>query len=153
MTLKVLVELECEEDGYPPVSVESLNAEELEPGFFRIKNSPFFRENIAYGDIVAASPIDRIGYYQFDCVVIPSGFTSVSIILIDEMASDILMKLFCGSLFVVEYGEFGSLKMLAVSIPPSIEYGEIKSNLMELEEKEMISFSELAVALGKTGRR
>ena len=44
-----------------------------------------------------------------------------------------------------EYGEFGELKMLAVSIPETCDYEELYSYLMKHEEDEQLSIAELAV--------
>ena len=53
-TEKIEFRLEVE-DGFPPISVESLNARPIEDDRFEILNTPFFAESVAYGDVVVAS--------------------------------------------------------------------------------------------------
>ena len=40
-------------DGYPPVSMESIWAEETEEGYLKINNIPFYSKEISFGDIVS----------------------------------------------------------------------------------------------------
>lgn len=44
-----------------------------------------------------------------------------------------------------EYGEFGSMKMLAVSVPDESDYPEIYASLLGYETRDILSFAELAV--------
>ena len=60
------------EDGHPPISFESLNARPVEDGRVEIRNTPFFSENVAYGDVVIALR-HQDGRVVFDAVVKFSG--------------------------------------------------------------------------------
>ena len=40
-------------DGYPPVSMESILAEETEEGYLKINNIPFYSKEISFCDIVS----------------------------------------------------------------------------------------------------
>ena len=40
-------------DGYPPVSMESIWAEETEEGYLKINNIPFYSKEVSLGDIVS----------------------------------------------------------------------------------------------------
>ena len=143
---KVFFRLDVNEDGYPPVGIESLNAKKLSDGTFQLDNTPFFVEGIALGDIVSADLIpDSDERYWFDEVLAQSDNQSLSIILIDNNSSDeVALKLKALGCYC-EYGEFGNLKMLAVSVLSGCNYNEIFEYLEKLEDAETLSFAELAI--------
>ncbi len=55
---KVLFRLPPEGDGWPPVSVEGMWAERVQPNVYRIANAPWFVRNLAVGDLVRTEPGD-----------------------------------------------------------------------------------------------
>jgi hypothetical protein len=140
-TAKIEFALEVE-DGYPPISVESLNARPIEGDRFEILNTPFFAENVAYGDVVIAlrHQDDRL---VFESAVELSGFRSISIILFADSLDVQLLDLFRGLQCVIEYGEFGTLRMVAVGIPEAVDYGPIRASLDEYERLGKLSYAEL----------
>ena len=133
-----------DEDGYPPISVESMNAVEVEEGRFRLRNAPFFVSGIAYDDLVEARQSPDGGYDFVRCIE-PSDFRCLSIILLSESLGGALMDLLRGRDAVIEYGEFGALRMVAVAVPAEVDYQEIKRNLDRYEAEGLISYAELAV--------
>lgn len=143
--MKVAFQLEQNEDGYPPVALETLNASDLGGGLFKIENAPFFAESIAYGDVVAARA-STSGSCAFDKVVERSTFTSLSILILQEGMDVLLMDLFRGKDCVIEYGEFGDFRVLAVAVPKTCDYAALRATLQTLEDDDQISFAELAVA-------
>jgi hypothetical protein len=143
---KIGYRLQRDEDGFPPISLELLNAEEISTGKFRICNAPYFAENVSYHDIVRARVTDVSGQLEFVELIEPSEFTSISIILLNELMDRFLMDLLRGLDCVVEYGEFGVYRVLAVAIPPSTDYASLKAQLADLEKEEQISFAELSIA-------
>jgi hypothetical protein len=44
---------------------------------------------------------------------------------------------------VIEYGEFGDLRMVAVGVPESVDYMPIRSSLDEYERLGKLSYAEL----------
>lgn len=132
------------EDGYPPISVESLNALSTESGQFEIRNSPFFVKNVAYGDCVSAVK-RQDGQFEFEACTAWSGFKAISIILFDDSLDIELMDILRGLRCVIEYGEFADLRMVAVGIPGSVDYVPIRSALQEYERLGKISYAELVV--------
>jgi hypothetical protein len=52
--VRVLFELEKEDEDYPPVNYERLWARRLEQGLFELDNIPFFVRDISAGDVVSA---------------------------------------------------------------------------------------------------
>ena len=146
MSPKIAFYLEQNEDGYPPISVELLNATAVSDGLFRIENAPYFTKNISYHDVVQANHSSVNDQYDFSRVVEESTFTSISIIILDAAMDVVLMDILRGHDCVVEYGEFGRFRVLSVAVPATTDYGELRQKLQWLEESEQISFSELAVA-------
>jgi hypothetical protein len=134
-----------QDDGFPPIGVELLNAVEVEEGLYRIQNAPFFAQEVAYGDVVRATPSSVPGQLDFAELVEASPFTSLSIILLTNDMDTFLMDFFRGQQCVIEYGEFGGLRVLAVGVPPAANYAAIRQQLGILEAAEKLSFSELAL--------
>lgn len=143
---KVFYTLQVNEDGYPPISVEMLNATRVSDDAFLIENSPFFAENVAFHDVVRARPTPVQGQFEFCGVVEESPFTALSIILLDVSMDRFLMDLLRGLGCVLEYGEFGAYRVLAVAVPPRIDYRPLRTQLEDLERRELISFAELSLA-------
>jgi hypothetical protein len=145
-TVKVAYRLDPNEDGYPPISIELLNATKVSPGVFRIENAPFFAPNVSYRDVVSAHASATEGQFDFVELLEASDFTSISIILLDPTMNEFLMDLLRGLRCVLEYGEFGVYRVLAVAIPPTADYRTLRAQLEDLEGRELISFAELSVA-------
>lgn len=145
MTSKVSFQLERDDDGFPPIAVEVLNAAPLGGGLFQIQNAPFFTANISYNDVVKASPTEVSEQYQFEEVVEQSQFTSLSIIILDSSMDKFLMDLLRGLGCVIEYGEFGAYRILAVAVPDTTDYASLREQLQSLEDRELLSFAELAI--------
>jgi hypothetical protein len=141
---KIRFELVPDEDGYPPIRVETLNAANLGEGKFRIQNAPFFVANVSYGDVVDAKKSQDGGYDFVQCLE-ASDFKSISIILLNDALDKALMDLLRGCNAVIEYGEFGALRMVAIAIPGGADYPAIKRALDHYEADELISYAELAV--------
>lgn len=146
MHVKVAYRLEVDDDGFPPISVELLNAKPLGENTFRIENAPFFASEVSFGDVVRARPLDRRDQYEFVELLEPSTYTALSIILFDESLETFLMDLFRGLRCVIEYGEFGPYRVAAVAVPQEADYFSIRQQLELLESQEKLSFAELSLA-------
>lgn len=130
------------EDGYPPISVEHLNAKEFAPGQYEVLNSPFFIPEIAYGDIIDVN-VGENGRLEFKSCLKQSTFKALSIILLDSKMDILIMNLFGGKDCVIEYGEFGAMRMVAVGIPDSTNYAALQKELDAYENAGMLSYAEL----------
>lgn len=148
MTAKIIFTLERNKDGFPPIAHELINATVISDNIFRIENAPFFASNISYHDIVKASTSEVAGQYQFVSLVEGSTFTSISIIILDIAMDVFLMDLLRGLDCVIEYGEFGNYRILAVAVPASSNYKSLRERLVILEAQSKLSFAELAIANG-----
>jgi hypothetical protein len=143
--VKIAFPLEVDEDGFPPIKVELLNATQLSQRTFRIENAPFFTPNISFGDVVGAEASGPNSQLQFTTVLDPSEFTSISVILLDPAMDTFLMDLLRGLGCVLEYGEFDVYRVLAVAVPASTDYASLRAQLTSLEADSKLSFAELAV--------
>ena len=146
--VKIVFTLDVDEDGFPPIASEALNARIQGDGFV-LENTPFFVTGVGLGDLVQAHPIpNQPEKFQFANVLRSSTSKSISIIFLeDDVAEDVFQSLNAHGC-ICEYGEFGAnepLRMLAVSVPPSCDYPAIAEYLAGLEERELLSYSELAI--------
>jgi len=144
--VKIAIHLDRNEDGFPPISIELLNADQVSDETFRIRNAPFFAPNVAYQDLVRARPSAVVGQFDLCEMVESSPFTCISIILLDATLDQFMMDLLRGMGCVIEYGEFGVYRVLAVAVPPAADYASLRATLDDLESRELISYSELCVA-------
>jgi hypothetical protein len=132
--VKVVFELEQDEDNWPPVSAESAWATPLGSDEYRLENVPWFARGYAFGDIVAAEP-DVDGIPQVRRQVSWSGRYTVRVIplggdddgqvqaIIDDF---VLLGADCE-------GALPSFSLVALDIPPTARVAEIKALLVEGE--------------------
>lgn len=146
MNVKVVFPLEQNEDGYPPIKYELLNGTMLSGDSLRIDNAPFFVSNISYHDTLKVKETEIPGQFEFVELIEASTFTSISIIIMDASMDTFLMDLLRGLGCVIEFGEFGPYRILAVAVPASTDYEGLRSQLEHLEAQSKISFAELAIA-------
>jgi hypothetical protein len=142
MTPKVKFRIE-QDDGFPPIRAELLNATPLPGGHFRLENAPYFAQGASYHDIVQAAETGLPGVYEFIRVVERSDFIGLSIILLDDAVDARLDAALDGKECIVEYGEFSGYRVVAVAVPPEADYMALKSQLSELEHLDLISLAEL----------
>lgn len=138
---KIDFELDVE-DGYPPISVERLNARDCGNGQFEIVNTPFFIPETAYGDIVTAAK-DLNGRLHFDGCVKTSAYKALSVIILNLEMDRQLMDDLRGRGCVIEYGEFGPYRMLAIGVPPTADFAAIKNILDRHQQAGKLSYAEL----------
>ena len=134
--VKLLFRLERDQDGFPPVDVESVWANPQADGTYQIDNIPFYARGVAVGDTVTANEID--GELFFAALARPSGNSLIRAIVYDEaevprLCSE-LKDLGCD---VEVYGSF-----VAVDVPASISYAPICQLLEEGMSTERLGFEE-----------
>ncbi|KFA89393.1 DUF4265 domain-containing protein [Archangium violaceum] len=124
--VKVFFELEQDEDGYPPVTCESMWATPVGNGLYRLGNIPFFASGVAYEDVVSAVRRDD-GTRGFVEVVRPSGHSTLRVIVYE--ASEVpalrqeLEALGCDT----ELSHIPNL--MAVDVPPAVPLDSVRSLL------------------------
>lgn len=146
--VKIVFELEIDEDGFPPVGTESLNARAAGTGFV-LDNTPFFATGVALGDRVEALHIPgSAGGFTFVRVIEASTTKAISIIFLDEECKDAVFQELKRRGCYCEYGEFGAnagLQMLAVAVPESCDYATVSGYLGPYESNDQLSVAELAI--------
>ncbi|KAF0811251.1 hypothetical protein IGB42_04273 [Andreprevotia sp. IGB-42] len=83
---KINFNLTQDDDGYPPVSVESLWARKKED-FYVIDNIPFFTVDVAFGDLVKAKP-DMDGNLWFAGLIESSAHSLIRVVFLDLKKKD-----------------------------------------------------------------
>jgi hypothetical protein len=134
---KIAFELVQDEDGYPPLSIETVWAYK-EGDFFRLDNIPFFARGVAPGDLVSA--LHQDGIFVFQEVVAPSTSSVIRIYVSNvndvEEARNEFRALGCES-------ELSDIpKLFAVEVPGDIPFAPVadlisrwtKANRWEFEE-------------------
>ena len=139
--MKVYVRVEDPPEFFP-AETESLNAERLEDGNYRLKNSSIFAPGVAYGDVVTVVE-DEKGLLWLGKVDVPSGYSAVRIACLScdrEAFIDALedtAKLGAGYSFHDEFG------VAIITIPPDVSYREVMHPLNSLPADE-VQIAELA---------
>lgn len=148
MTPKIKFRIE-QDVGFPPIRAELLNATPLHGGHFRLENAPYFAQGATYHDIVHAVETGLPGVYAFDHVVERSEFIGLSIIILDDAVDARLDAALEGKECIVEYGEFSGYRVIAVAVPPQVDYKALQSQLSELEHLDLISLAELRASAAR----
>ena len=133
--VKVYFPLIGEGQGFPPISVETLNVVTIEPeGCFKLDNTPFFAESVALGDLVKCKPSSSADHWIFEKVVPPSGASAISIIFIENDCKETVKSFLNENNYFYEYGEFPDFDMLAVSVDDSQVVNSVISFLDDNEQ-------------------
>ena len=126
--VKIHFRLEQDDDGYPPVSTESLWAMPgPETGEYVIDNIPFFAHEVTIGDTVTVAEED--GLRWFDALVRRSSSSLLRAVFFVEAqmerVSQHLTALGCS----VEYMK--AYKLLAIDVPSNVKLASIQDYLGE----------------------
>lgn len=137
--VKVHFHLEQDEDGYPPVAVESLWADpSVEPDEYVIDNVPFFVRDATIGDTVRVREKD--GHRWFDSLVSRSQNSLVRVVFFDqgcvEAVSERLVTLGCSIEYLREHN------IMAVSISVSVNLTDVQAYLQAETDAGRIDFEE-----------
>ena len=125
-------------DGYPPVSMESIWAEETEEGYLKINNIPFYSKEISFGDIVSVIQKEE-NYLLYDKTIIHSKNSTLRIVFFNEnqkFKDKILAKLIdlgCES-------EVFNVNFYAINIPIQVDIEEIYNFLDEFVETDDLDY-------------
>jgi hypothetical protein len=140
MTDRVKILIEFEGSTSHTHAIESVWAV-VRPRGYEIDNIPFYAYGVALGDVVDAKP-DIDGALQFKSVSQPSGHSTVRLWFAEGGEKDVarvrqeLRSLGCSS-------ELTDLpRLVAVDIPPNIDYKSIKAILDSWEKSGMLEYEE-----------
>ena len=120
------------EDGWPPVSSESVWCEEVESGY-RLVNVPFFISGLAFGDVFAAEP-DPVNNSVFEFEVISKSGHSVVWLLNNN---DIDLTRFKEHLLEIGCSIESMMKfsLCSIDVPPGIDIERFDCLIQEYESK------------------
>lgn len=138
----MLVRLDQDEDGYPPVAVEGIWVEPYAPGGYRIENVPFYARELSCDDVVSGT-LDDDGNLYFDCLITPSGNSTFRVIVHD------LNRLNSVRSNIVGYGVTTEVDrnqhLIAIDIPSTIHIEPLLNYLMSLRDEGIADFEEGAL--------
>ncbi|MFP2962330.1 DUF4265 domain-containing protein [Myxococcus sp. 1LA] len=137
--VKVYFQLTQDEDGYPPVAVESVWAR---PGsdahVFVVDNVPFFARAATLGDTVLTREVD--GQFWFEEVLEYSGNSLIRVAFYNrELIEGVrkgLVALGCEIEFAEQYG------LLAVSVPASVNLSDVQEYLQNQAKGRELEYEE-----------
>ncbi len=141
-SVKLLFELEQDEDGYPPASAETLWSVQVGEGLFKIDNVPFFVFGIAVDDVVSAVPEE--GVFRFKDVVQPSGHSTLRVVVYDPSDVPAVHALFKQMGCSTEQSHLP--RLIAIDVPPSVSLDELKRVLDSGREQERWGYEEACLA-------
>lgn len=136
--LKIIFNIEQDEDGYPPVSFESLWAFPLNNGNYIIDNIPFFIYGIAAGDEISALNIEQ--EFFFDKLIRHSGSSVFRVFSKQHEKIDEIRKKFIELNCSSEYNE--QFNLIAIEIKKEIDIFPLLSYLVTSQELGKLDFEE-----------
>ncbi|MGW4033952.1 DUF4265 domain-containing protein [Streptomyces sp. NPDC004838] len=134
--VKVHFRMDMDEDGWPPVSVESLWAVDLGDGTVRLDNTPWFVRGVASGDIIKAE-LGGDGVLWAGETVQPSQNCTIRLIVLKDDGSaaarrsvlEVFHRLGTTGEGIERYG------MVALDVPPEADLPQIRKVLEHGETK------------------
>jgi Domain of unknown function (DUF4265) len=129
-------------DGFPPVEVESVWANENADGTCVLQNVPFYALLVSWGDTVKVKKKQAERWYEKTAK--HSGHSTIRVVLFDEKDAEKLRKgikkLGC------TYEGSNLPTYVAIDIPPESKLGPVQKFLAEGEEKGIWEYQESALA-------
>lgn len=138
MRRKIFFAIDQDEDGYPPVAVESVWGEEIHKGQFIIDNIPFFAQQATLGDIVETT-LDR-GILHYVATIQRSGNSLIRVSCFKDTDPERIRKdlerLGCETEIALAY------RLVAVSIPQQISLEVVQRYLSEQAQEGYVDYEE-----------
>ncbi|MEV8390463.1 MULTISPECIES: DUF4265 domain-containing protein [unclassified Streptomyces] len=135
--MKVHFRLDTDEDGWPPVSVESLWAVGLGDGIVRLDNTPWFVRGVASNDIIRVE-IDDEGVYWADETVQASENCTVRLVIMKDGGSAATRQTVLETFYRLGTTGEGNeqFRMVALDVPPDADLPRIRKLLDHGEAQE-----------------
>jgi hypothetical protein len=143
---EVAFDLDSERADWPPVSVERLWGEKTEAKYeIRVVNTPFFARGIAFGDLIRVRPDSERRELVFESFTSESGHSTIRVIFLEKGEKESVEEKFravgCN---LSSLRGFASL--IAVDIPPSVNYAGLRKWLLRKVESEVVEIQESAIS-------
>ncbi|WP_288789520.1 DUF4265 domain-containing protein [Elizabethkingia miricola] len=126
----------CDIEGN--TAVETLWAEFKEDIKYQIKNIPFFAPNIAFNDIITVE--EENGNLHFDEIINASEHSTIQIVFFNEKEIDKVIKDI--ELLNCSWEGMYNQKLLAIDVPPNVNYSIVKEYLTTQFNSNIIDFKE-----------
>lgn len=140
MNVKVIVVYKDLEDK---ISEESLWTEQIDNGYYRVDNIPFYAPNLAFNDMIAIEEDE--GVFYFSELVKRSGHSTVQIIFFKENEIEYVLsnleKLGCA------WEGMKNQAYYSLDIPPTINYVNIKQFLDEQSDNDILDYIESCLSV------
>jgi len=120
------------------IAVETLWAEFKEDIKYQIKNIPFFAPNIAFNDIITVE--EENGNLHFDEIITTSEHSTIQIVFFNEKEIDKVIKDI--ELLNCSWEGMYNQKLLAIDVPPNVNYSIVKEYLTTQFNSNIIDFKE-----------
>jgi Domain of unknown function (DUF4265) len=144
---KVWFKVQQDEDGYPPVEVESLWAMPFDEGKYVLDNIPFFARGVSLRDMISVNQ-GADGHQWFCGVLNPSGHSTIRIVVfhnssdprpLEERVAELrarFTELGCSTELSYLVGLF------AVDVPPSVLFSQVRPLLEEGRQLDRWDYEE-----------
>lgn len=137
--VKIFFQMQQDEDGYPPITVESVWATPSEKvGEYVLDNIPFFFREATFEDTVKA--YEENGQLWFDCLTVNSSNSLIRVVFHDREYEPRIEKELAGLGCEVEY--FEQYNLLAVSIPGGVKLSDVQAYLAHETDAGTIDYEE-----------
>ncbi len=138
-SVRIHFQLEQDDDGYPPVAVETVwGAPTGEANEYVLDNVPFFAPFATIGDTVRVRVME--GNLWFQCVAKRSSHSLVRLVFFDKNAvrrvAEHLESMGCGVEFLSEHG------LLAVDIPITVSLSDVQDYVRGEAEVGTLDYEE-----------
>lgn len=143
---KVAFDLDAEHADWPPVSVERLWGEKTDVRFeIKVVNTPFFVRGISYGDLIRVRPDHDRRELVFESFTSESGHSTIRIVFLRGSVRESVER------WLHEAGcswetTRGFENLLAVDIPPTVGYRDLRQWLRERVDSGDLEFQESAIS-------
>lgn len=121
---------------------EALWIEPLDDNKYQVKNIPFFAPNIAYNDIISVE--DDEGNLYFEELVKASEHSTIQIVIFNEQkANEIIRNI---EHFGCSWEGMENQTILAVDVPPSVNYNILKKYLDKSLTENIFDYKEACLS-------
>ncbi len=145
--VRIVFELEVDDEGWPPVGAERVWAEPLGSDTYRVDNTPWFARDVAADDIVRAIPPDDGSWPVYVETVRRSGNSTIRVIPFEAGplggSLQAILDLFTPH---GAYGEgAGSHPVVALTLPPDADLRSTHALLREGKDGGWWDYEEACV--------
>jgi hypothetical protein len=107
---------------------------------YQVDNIPFFAPGIAVNDIVSAE--EEHGQLHFEELITPSGHSTIQIVMFEMVEKDRITR----QIEQFNCSWEGFKRTIAIDIPASLEYKQIKHFLDSESEQEVLDYKEACLS-------